>query len=202
MSGAKPTAPPVEVALKEWAIVCDLLAAGRCCLLLRKGGVHEDHGPGRFRLEEDRFALFPAWEHEKLPWIKPAWLEGFRREPVEAEPERLTLHAVAEVARAWTVPSRAAFDRLDDLHPWAAPQIDLRFAYKPERPLYAVALRVTRLAEPRTLPNRAAFAGCRSWVPLAGADAVPTAGQPAMPAEELARHLARVDEAFGTSARR
>ena len=64
----------VNLALKEWAVVGDLVADGRCALLLRKGGVHEDTGPGRFRLEHERFLLFPAWEHERLDWIKPDWL--------------------------------------------------------------------------------------------------------------------------------
>ena len=188
---------PVDVALKEWAIVCDLLAAGRCSFVLRKGGVHEDHGPGRFRLEEEQFGLFPAWEHERLDWIKPGWLEGFRSTPVETEPETLTIAAVAEVARAWVVPSREAFDRLDALHPWARPQVDLRFGYKPERPLYAVALRVTRLAEPRVLPNRPAFAGCRSWVPLEGQDRLDPAGTPAVDPAELDRRLTAMGETLG-----
>ncbi|MEL7089128.1 MAG: DUF1802 family protein [Planctomycetota bacterium] len=61
----------IDIALKEWACVCDLLLEGKTCLLLRKGGVHEYDGPGRFKLEYDRFALFPAWEHENLDWIKP-----------------------------------------------------------------------------------------------------------------------------------
>ncbi|BAM05020.1 DUF1802 family protein [Phycisphaera mikurensis] len=187
----------VEVALKEWAIVCDLLAAGRMSFLLRKGGVHEDHGPGRFRLEEERFALFPAWEHEKLAWIKPDWLGGMRSEPVEEQPETLAIRAVAGVARAWVVPSREAFDRLEGLHPWAEPQVDLRFGYKPERPLYAVALRVTRLAEPRVIANRPAYAGCRSWVPLGGEAAVDPIGDPAVEPAELERRLAAIDAALG-----
>ena len=188
---------PIGVALKEWAIVCELLAAGRMSFVLRKGGVHEDHGPGRFRLEEERFALFPAWEHETLAWIKPGWLDGFRGTPVETEPAEIAITAVAEVARAWVVPSREAFDRLDGLHPWATPQVDLRFSYKPDRPLYAVALRVTRLKVPRVLPNRGAFAGCRSWVPLDGADAVEPVGEPAVDPAELDRRLTRMDEALG-----
>src|SRR5690606_840280 len=53
----------LTVALKEWAVVCDLLLEGKCSLLLRKGGVHEDRGPGRFELEHERFTLYPAWEH-------------------------------------------------------------------------------------------------------------------------------------------
>ena len=192
-----PPGAPIDVALKEWAIVCDLLAAGRCSFVLRKGGVHEDHGPGRFRLEEPRFGLFPAWEHERLDRIKPGWLDGLRATPAQAEPETLAIAAVAEVARAWVVPSREAFDRLGDLHPWAGPQVDLRFGYKPDRPLYAVALRVTRLATPRTLPNRPAYAGCRSWVPLEGPDRLDPAGEPAVEPAELDRRLALMDDALG-----
>ena len=41
------------------------------------------------------------------------------------EPERFELKAIGEVARIWPVPSREAFDRLDDLHAWATPQIDM-----------------------------------------------------------------------------
>ena len=64
----------LDIALKEWAIVCDFLAQGKCALLLRKGGIHEAGGPGRFALNHDRFLMFPAWEHERLDWIKPDWL--------------------------------------------------------------------------------------------------------------------------------
>ena len=185
----------IDLALKEWAIVCDLLAAGRCCLLLRKGGVHEEAGPGRFRLEHDRFALFPAWEHERLDWIKPEYL--IRDEPIEDEPEVITLHAYAEAARIWQVPSREAFDQLDDLHPWTAGQIDMRFNYKPDRPLYLLALRVHRLAEPKTIPNRPDFAGCRSWVPLPPGDQVDDSNTtPAIDAEAFDQILARADTAF------
>ena len=184
----------LDVALKEWAIVGDLLCAGRCCLLLRKGGVHEFDGPGRFCLEHDRFALFPAWEHEKLDWIKPAFLEGMRTTPIESEPAELALPGYAEVAGIWEVPSRQAFDTLDDLHPWTHHQIDMRFNYKPDRPLYALAVRAYRLPTPKVIPNRAAFAGCVSWVPLDDpADQVETSGAvPAMDDGAFSAHLERI----------
>lgn len=185
----------IDLALKEWAIVCDLLATGRCCLLLRKGGIHETSGPGRFTLEHDRFAMFPAWEHERLDWIKPAF--RVRDEPIAEEPTELALQAWAEAARIWQVPSRRAFDTLDDLHPWSAGQIDMRFHYKPERPLYLLALRVHRLNEPKVIANRPAFAGCRSWVPLPPEDRIdPHAATPAMPDDAFAAVLDRVDRAF------
>ncbi|MEM1355178.1 MAG: DUF1802 family protein [Planctomycetota bacterium] len=187
----------LDTALKEWAVVCDLLAEGRCCLLLRKGGVHEHAGPGRFELIHDRFLMFPAWEHERLDWIKPDWLPpevgNSAHEGGEGEPEWVTFRAWAEVARIWQVPSRSVFDQLEDLHPWAAPQLDMRFNYKPDRPLYLMALRVYRLDEPVSVPNREAFGGCVSWVPLSAEDAVDTSrSKPTMPPERFTSILERV----------
>ena len=63
----------LDIALKEWAVITDLLLSGDQVILLRKGGIHEDDGPGRFRLENERFALFPAWEHQKTDWVKPEY---------------------------------------------------------------------------------------------------------------------------------
>jgi len=165
---ARPVLNPtmLDTALKEWTAVCDLLAEGRCTLLLRKGGVHETTGPGRFRLEHDRFAFFPAWEHENLEWIKPALRPG--RGPIEREPDAVIFRGWGEVAGIWPVPARGALDALDELHPWLPPQLDMRFNYKPERPVYALLVRAYRLAKPVVRPNHPAFAGCRSWVPLSG----------------------------------
>ena len=183
-------------------MVCDLLAAGRCCLLLRKGGVHEAEGPGRFTLNHDRFLMFPAWEHERLDWIKPDWLPSQAGlavdEPDKAEPSEIAFKCYAEAARIWEVPSRSAFDRLDDLHPWAKPQIDMRFNYKPDRPLYLLVLRCYQLAEPAVVANDDAFAGCVSWVPLdevGGVDV--SASEPAMAGHEFSSILSRVEAALG-----
>ena len=188
----------IDIALKEWACVCDLLVEGRCGLLLRKGGVHEHAGPGRFRLEHDRFALFPAWEHENLDWIKPTLRPS--RGPIRQEPAEIELRGFAEVAGIWELPKvggRAAFDRLDDLHPWLPPQVDMRFDYKPDRPLYVMLVRAYALDRPEVVPNRRAFAGCKSWVPLEGPDAVETTGaRPAVGEAEFSRWRAEVEQAL------
>lgn len=162
----------LDVALKEWSVVCDLLAEGRLALVLRKGGVHEEAGPGRFRLEYQRFLLFPAWEHQRPEGMKPEFCG--RVEIFDHEPAEVVFKSWAEVPTGciWPVPSRAAFDVLEDLHVWAKPQIDVRYNYKPERPLYLVALRVHRLLSPVARPNRVRYAGCKSWVPLEPEDAV------------------------------
>ena len=168
----------LTTALKEWASVCDLLAEGCCTLLLRKGGVHETTGPGRFRLEHDGFAFFPAWEHEKLNWLKPVLRPD--RGPIENEPDEILFRGWGEVAGVWPVATRDALDALDDLHPWLPPQIDMRFDYKPDRPVYALLMRAYRFAEPVVRANAPAFAGCRSWVSFSedggGRGSIDTAG--------------------------
>ncbi|MEM8739044.1 MAG: DUF1802 family protein [Planctomycetota bacterium] len=206
----------LDIALKEWSCVCDLLVEGRVGLLLRKGGVHEDAGPGRFRLGYRRFGLFPAWEHERLEWIKPALRTEFGERGVggsgkagqavahtdggpDGDPAEICFRGFAEVAGVWEVPSRAAFDELDDLHPWLPPQIDMRFDYKPDRPLYVVLVRAYRLKKPKTVPNHQAFAGCRSWVPLQGGNRLAMEpAQPAVSEATLSAWQARVTAALGS----
>lgn len=181
----------LHLALKEWAVICDLLLEGQQAIVLRKGGIAEDDGPGRFKLEHDRFALFPAWEHQREEGLKPEFQA--RVERFDTEPQNVTLRGMAEVAGIWPVPSRQAFDLLDDLHGWAPPQIDMRFNYKPDRPLYVVALRALRLAEPKTIAVHPDYWGCRSWVPLTPEHAVDDAGAvPAMDADAFAAVLERV----------
>lgn len=185
----------LDVALKEWAVICDLLAAGELALLLRKGGIYEDAGPGRFKLEHQRFALFPAWEHQQPERIKPAYRS--RVAVFDQEPAELTIHAVAEAVSIWQVPSRAAFDRLEDLHPWERSQIDMRFNYKPERPLYLLALRTLKLPQPVVIANTSEYAGCKSWVDLAPDDAIDdSCAEPVLSAVAMGELLVRIEAAM------
>ncbi|MCC7145058.1 MAG: DUF1802 family protein [Phycisphaeraceae bacterium] len=185
----------LNVALKEWAVICDLLLEGSYGLLLRKGGIHEPSGPGRFELEYPRFALFPSWAHQQPAMIKPPLQP---RVQILAEPPSITFHAVAEAAGIWSLPNRACLEPLDDLHPYSPQQVDMRFNYKPDRPLFLLALRVFRLAKPQTIPNIQAYGGCRSWVPLAKEHTVDDAGAtPVLTDKALADILARVQQAVG-----
>ena len=186
----------IDIGLKEWAIVCDLLTEGRLALLLRKGGIHESGGPGVFELEHPRFLLFPSWLHQKPQMIKEA--DRSRVTVYGAEPREITFHAVGEAARIWQLRDRTSFDKLDDLHCWTPAQIDMRFGYKPENPLYLMAVRVSRLAVPRTVANHAEYAGCKSWVPLRPADVVDDAGAtPVILDDAFAAIVKRVDAAVG-----
>ncbi len=184
----------LDVALKEWAVVCDLLLEGKLALLLRKGGIAEKGGAGVFELEHPRFAMWPSWAHQIPQRIK----EPFRDQvQVLDEPGEVTLCGYGQVDHIWQVPSREAFDQLEDLHCWTEPQINMRFNYKPEKPLYLMAVRAYKLAQTKEVENLPEYSGCRSWVPLHDTDAVDEAGAvAALDDSHFAVIVARVNQAF------
>jgi len=150
----------LQVALKEWQVVCDALAAGRQIILLRKGGIYES--AGEFEIEHRRFLLFPTYLHQNAAMLK-APLQVAK---VSAEPGQVRLSLAGEITDIIQLSNRAAMDRLDDQHIWARPLIDMRFNYRPENPLYLLLVRAYLLRQAATIDNTPEYAGCKSWVPL------------------------------------
>lgn len=185
----------LQVALKEWAVICDLLVAGEQALLLRKGGIDEAEGPGRFRLRSRRFALFPAWLHQLPERIKPRWRE--RVKIYDAEPAEIVIEGMGVVEHIWQVPSRESLDALDEFHVWTPEQLDMRWNYKPHQPLYLLAVRVYRLATQRAIANNPRYAGCKSWVDLDAVDAIDVANAtPVIEEATFSSIVARVERAL------
>jgi hypothetical protein len=88
-------------------------------------------------------------------------------QPATAEPAQLHITTAGVVTDIIKVESRQQVDRLDDQHIWTSSLIDMRFNYKPQNPLYLVLVRAFRLRQSVTIENTPAYAGCKSWVPLA-----------------------------------
>jgi hypothetical protein len=165
-----PLPSSLSVALKEWAAVCDALAAGRQIMLLRKGGIHE--AAGEFELDHPQFLFFPTYLHQSLAQLKPEAHHGFQ--PHSAEPSRITIGLAGQVTDIRRLSSRQQLDEIDDQHIWTPQLLDMRFNYRPANPLYLLLVRAYRLAEPVTIENTLTYAGCKSWVPLERA--ISTAG--------------------------
>src|SRR5437016_13749047 len=100
----------LQVALKEWAVVCRALESGRQMLLLRKGGIYESGG--EFELENREFLLFPTYLHQNLKMLKPEYHEGF--EAHAAEPQQVRLESAGVVTDILQLKSRAQMDALED----------------------------------------------------------------------------------------
>ena len=51
-----------DMALKEWAVVVEIMGSGRQILTLRKGGIHPSDK--NFRVLHKEFLLYPTYEHQ------------------------------------------------------------------------------------------------------------------------------------------
>jgi len=160
-----------RVALKEWAVAEEALAAGQIALLVRKGGIHEKQGGG-FGVEHREFWIFPTGWHQN-----PADLAEHLHPLLDhlAPPARGTLpfRLYAVVDDVFRVESEDVLDRLDGMHPLSPPAAHARFTYRDRPYVHALILRAYRLLEPVVLPDVHRYEGCVSWVELD--QALPTA---------------------------
>src|SRR6478672_6837747 len=160
-----------RTALKEWAVACEALGQGEQILLIRKGGISEEHK--EFRIEHPEFLLFPTYEHQRTELVKP-----FARPELEAVVagrgalDRVELRYWATVAEIFEVTEVDQLRAIAPLHLWSDDYALERLRWRPRKPLQLPALRVHRLAEPVSLPLRAEYGGCKSWLTLEEAVAV------------------------------
>ncbi len=164
--------PANEWAFKEWAAVCAALSSGRQSVILRKGGIHE--GRDGFRVEHREFWLYPTRFHQQpgelLDDARDFFEQGLSRQP-PAGTVRFTDYA--EVTDVVRITDETALPWLAGLHILSDATLAARFHYR-EPGLFALVVRMHRLAEPVDIPESPHFGGCRSWVDLPGA--LPTAG--------------------------
>ena len=188
----------LSIGLQEWAVTCTALSAGATLVIVRKGGIHERHG-GLFAPEHEHFALLPTRLHQDAGRLRPDVAEAYA-DQFEADPEPgvITITAWAETICAWKVTDRARLTTIADELIWSDAEIDTRFRYRDQPWLFVLALRVHRLGRVQTIPDRPAYAGCRSWIPLQ--DTVDlSASQPVLSDAQCAERLAALDQALGVS---
>lgn len=178
-----------SAALKEWSLVCQALAEGRQLVLLRKGGLLDEDGV--FHLEHREFYLSPTWLHQERGLVKPEHQDLFEGTPREAEEDAqlVYLRYFARVEQVWGLSEDEQEKLAAVRHIWSQQYLDLRFSYKPEKPLLCAALRVYALETPHRYPLRPQDLGCRSWMewkePL---------GLPARPVLAEAEFASRLNE--------
>lgn len=179
------------VAFKEWAVICRALSGGRQSVILRKGGVAE--AGGEFRPEHERFLLLPTYFHEQQrAGIKPEYMSLLDAAEADRPPPGLLRFThLADVTAVTRVTDLGAALALDGLHGWTADTVRQRFHYRTPG-LFVLTVRVSALAAPVEVPDRADYAGCKTWVELA--DDVPTAGAtPVLSDADFDRYSRTVD---------
>ena len=152
-------------ALKEWAAIEQILAAGHSTILLRKGGIRERKRD--FEVDHREFWLFPTHYHQNPDELVPGFewaLESGRAAEPDGDHVRIEHYAVVE--DAFRVEDLEALRRLEGLHPLEATTVESRFHYRDRLHLHVLVLRVHRVREPYVIPNTLDYEGCISWVEL------------------------------------
>lgn len=150
----------MNVAFKEWALVCEALGSGRQSVILRKGGIAE--GRDGFAFKHGEFFLFPTWFHEQVgKTVLPAGTE--LPEQLEGVIE-IRYAAVLEWSRL--VSEKGVLAALRPFHILADSVLEERFHYDEPQGLHVGFVRVFKLNPPHRLEMRPSFGGCRSWVDM------------------------------------
>ena len=160
-------------ALKEWAAMEQILAAGSACVLLRKGGIWEKKNG--FEVEHREFWIFPTYFHQNPHELAPefAWALDAAGPGTPAQDE-IRIEHYAVVRDAFRVEDLEVLRRLEGQHPLDAATVDSRFHYRDRPYLHVLVLRLYRMPTPYLVRNTLDYEGCISWVELD--DALSTAG--------------------------
>ena len=188
-----------RTALKEWAVLCDAMAAGEIVAMVRKGGIREQRAG--FAVRHDRFVLYPTYFHEKAAELQPRFRERVAASR-GAQPEAgtLRLSLLATVAGVWKVDDLERLRGIEPEHGLAWGAVESRFHYKQRPGVQVVAVRVARLPAPLVVPEQRRYQGCVSWVALD--EALDVAGAtPVLADDAFTRRLALLRERLGEPAR-
>jgi hypothetical protein len=192
----------MPIAFKEWAVTVRALAEGEQLLTLRKGGIRE--AGKHFRLEHQRFFLYPTFDHQRDDLVRASHVPELRRALEEGvwadgepsletwpeggfipQPDRVRIRAWAEVAAHFTVTDQRCVDALSPFYVWTTDYAQKRLAWKRRHPLHVLVLRSYRIPRPVTVRVRDEYGGCRSWLDLHRE--LPFEGTPVLADEEFER---------------
>ena len=192
----------MPIAFKEWAVTVRALAEGEQLLTLRKGGIREPDK--HFKLDYDRFFLYPTFDHQCSDLVREShqpeltraleegvWSDGepsphsLRRNREIPQPDRVRIRAWAEVAAHYTVTDRRTVDALSPFYVWTSDYAEKRLAWKRRHPLHVILLRTYRIPRPVTVKVRDEYGGCRSWLELTRD--LPFEGTPVLSDDEFER---------------
>jgi hypothetical protein len=192
----------MPIALKEWAVTVRALAEGEQLITLRKGNIRE--ADRHFRLEHERFFLYPTFDHQRNDLVRESHQPELRRALEEGvwndgeptlqalaadgnlqQPDRVRIRAWAEVAGHFTISDPRCVDALSPFYVWTPDYAEKRLGWKPRQPLHVLLLRTYRIPRPVTVKVRDEYLGGRSWLELQRE--LPFEGTPVLSDDEFYR---------------
>ena len=152
----------MQTAFKEWAVICRALVQGRQRVILRKGGIVEPGG--QFELAHREFLLMPTFLHQSAESLVPEARDLLVDIDADRPPEgTVVFWHRARVIDAVRIESLDAMARFRGEHVWADHVVEER-CHRWRAELHVLTVEVAALPEPRVVPWRESFGGCKSWV--------------------------------------
>lgn len=156
-----------STALKEWAIICEAIRAGKQQLLFRTGGI-EETGNG-FQPKSEHFWLFPTRFHQSAELVTPEFAKSVElNDPVDAarwSEGTVRIECFCQVLGVHYVASRRQLDRLREWHVLCDDVLTQRFEYR-NPGIFVLVVEAFELEQPSLLENLQHYDGCKSWVEL------------------------------------
>jgi hypothetical protein len=182
-------------ALKEWAVAAKALREGRQVLLVRKGGISEETRD--FRIQAERFLLFPTYEHQRRDLLQPPFQTDLDVVLAEQrDPSRVRLDTLAELTDLFEVTESAQVEALAPFYCFSEQYAEERLRWRPRKPLLIMAVRAYRLASPLEIDALPEYGGCKSWLTLP-VDVARDDLTPALDDTAYAEQITAVREALG-----
>ena len=156
-----------NIALKEWAVTIDALAAGKQILLLRKGGIHESDKD--FQIIYPEFVLFPTFEHQRQDLIKTEFRSMMERNEKSPSDHDLSINIdfFARVVDKFEIREPRELDMIKRHHLYTEEYALSRLKWRPKMPLSVAIVRIYKLNRTQSIARMPEYGGCKSWVPLA-----------------------------------
>ena len=149
----------MNIAFKEWALVCEALGRGEQSIILRKGGIAE--GRAGFRFQHSEFLLLPTLFHEQAAKLR---VPAETALPAARTDGQLEIRFAACVEWTQDVTDWTKVQALAPFHLWQDFEIEKRFRQDEKQMVSLAFVRVRRLSEPFILTDSPRYGGCRSWV--------------------------------------
>ncbi len=162
----------MNIAFKEWALVCEALGRGEQSIILRKGGIAE--GRAGFRFLHPEFLLLPTLFHEQAAKLR---ISAGTTLPAPRTDGQLEVRFAARVEWTRDIADWSKVQALAPFHLWQDFEIEKRFVQDAKQMVSLAFIRVQRLSEPFVFPDAPRYGGCRSWVEI----------------PELPRHITRCE---------
>ncbi|MEO7318162.1 MAG: DUF1802 family protein [Chthoniobacteraceae bacterium] len=151
----------MNIAFKEWALVCEALGRGEQSIILRKGGIAE--GRAGFRFQHPEFLLLLTLFHEQAAKLR---VPAETPLPAPRTDSQLEVRFSARVEWTQDIADWSKVQTLAPFHLWEEFEIEKRFLQDEKQMVSVAFIRVQRLSEPFIFPDSPRYGGCRSWVEI------------------------------------